>query len=311
MKFTKESLLSNIKLGDRRALARSLTHIENDSPTGKFLVNELFSKMGDAQIIGITGAPGSGKSSLVDRLIGEYRAKELSVAVLALDPSSPFSGGAILGDRIRMLQYTQDPDVFIRSMASRGKLGGLSVATFNSILLLDASGFDRIIIETVGAGQSEVEIAKNCDTTMVVTVSGMGDDIQLIKAGIMEIADIFIVNKSDKSGAEEFGSQMRHIIDPAEWTIPVCLTSATENTGIGELIIKIDEHWQYLISSEKLSQSRKNRIRYELGERVTQSLSKQLNNLEMEEVIDKLLESKISIENAITSLIHDLTNNHS
>ncbi len=288
-------------------MARALTHVENDSSTGKFLVNELFSKMGDAQIIGITGAPGSGKSSLVDRLIGEYRSKDLSVAVLALDPSSPFSGGAILGDRIRMLQYTQDPDVFVRSMASRGKLGGLSVATFSSILLLDASGFDRIIIETVGAGQSEVEIAKNCDTTMVVTVSGMGDDIQLIKAGIMEIADIFIVNKSDKSGAEEFGSQMRHMIDPAEWTIPVCLTSATENTGISELITKIDDHWLYLKSSKKLSQSRKNRIRYELGQRVTQSLTKQLNNIEMEDIIDKLLESKISIENAIALLIHDLT----
>lgn len=311
MKFTKVSLLANIKLGDRRALARALTHVENDSPTGIFLVNELFSKMGKAQIIGITGAPGSGKSSLADRLIGEYRSNNLSVAVLALDPSSPFSGGAILGDRIRMLQYTQDPHVFIRSMASRGKLGGLSVATFNSVLILDVYGFDRIIIETVGAGQSEVEIAKNCDTTMVVTVSGMGDDIQLIKAGIMEIADIFIVNKSDKIGAEEYGAQMRHLIDPADWTIPVCLTSATENTGISELVAKIDDHWRYINSSNSLSLSRRNRIRYELGQRITHSLTNQLINLEMEDILDKLGEGTISIEKAVAQLIHELTINHS
>lgn len=267
--------------------------------------------MGKAQIIGITGAPGSGKSSLADRLIGEYRSNNLSVAVLALDPSSPFSGGAILGDRIRMLQYTQDPHVFIRSMASRGKLGGLSVATFNSVLILDVYGFDRIIIETVGAGQSEVEIAKNCDTTMVVTVSGMGDDIQLIKAGIMEIADIFIVNKSDKIGAEEYGAQMRHLIDPADWTIPVCLTSATENTGISELVAKIDDHWRYINSSNSLSLSRRNRIRYELGQRITHSLTNQLINLEMEDILDKLAEGTISIEKAVAQLIHELTINHS
>lgn len=311
MKFTKESLLSNIISGDHRALARALTHVENDSPTGKFLVNELFSKMGRAHIIGITGAPGSGKSSLVDRLIGEYRSKDLSVAVLALDPSSPFSGGAILGDRIRMLQYTQDPEVFIRSMASRGKLGGLSIATFNSVLILDVAGFDRIIIETVGTGQSEVEIAKNCDTTLVVTVPGMGDDIQLIKAGIMEIADIFLVNKSDKSGADEFAAQMRHLIDSDDWTIPVCLTSATQNMGISDLIDRVDEHWQYLNSSNKLSEARKNRIRYELSQRITHSLTNQLKNIELEEIMDKLLSGAISIDNAVSTLIHELSNNHS
>ena len=156
-----------------------------------------------------------------------------------------------------------------------------------------------------------VEIAKNCDTTLVVTVSGMGDDIQLIKAGIMEIADIFIINKSDKAGAEQFGAQMSHIIDQDDWTIPVCLTSATENTGISDLTAKIDEHWQYINSNNSLSVARRNRIRYELGQRIKQSLSHQLKNIEMEEIIDKLLTGAISIENAVSTLIHELSDNHS
>ncbi len=197
------ALAEKILAGDPRSLARAATAIENRSPDAESLLKELFPRTGRASIIGITGAPGAGKSTLTDRLVHELRREDKSVGVLAVDPTSPYSGGAILGDRIRMLSHHADPGVFIRSMATRGHLGGLAAATTDMALLLDAAGKDFVLIETVGVGQDEVEIAKLADVTVVVLVPGMGDDVQAIKAGIMEIADVFVINKADQSGGAD------------------------------------------------------------------------------------------------------------
>jgi LAO/AO transport system kinase len=232
-----------ILAGDPRALARAATSIENRSHRAEPLLKELFPHTGKATVVGITGSPGVGKSTLVDRLVHELRRENKQVGVIAVDPTSPYTGGAILGDRIRMLTHHADPGVFIRSMATRGWLGGLAAATTDMAVLLDAAGKEVVLIETVGVGQDEVEIAKLADVTVVVLVPGMGDDVQAIKAGIMEIADVFVINKSDQPGADRLEHEIKAIQSLSTrkdgWVPPVARTVAPDGQGIAETLAAV------------------------------------------------------------------------
>jgi len=230
------ALASSIATQSPRALARAATQIENRTPEARALLRELFPRTGRALVVGITGAPGAGKSTLAGALITEWRARDKRVGVLAVDPTSPFTGGAILGDRIRMMQHHADPGVFIRSMATRGRLGGLAAATSDLTLLCDAAGFDVVLVETVGVGQDEIDVARLAGITVVVLVPGMGDSIQAIKAGILEIADLFAINKSDREGAAQLEQEL-HAEAPA---IPILRTVALEGQGVPELLDAIE-----------------------------------------------------------------------
>ncbi len=236
-------LAARILAGDLRALARAATAIENRSAEAETLLKELFPYTGKAVVMGITGAPGAGKSTLTDRLVHELRREGQGVGVLAVDPTSPYTGGAILGDRIRMLSHHADSGVFIRSMATRGHLGGLAAATTDMALLLDAAGKQVVLVETVGVGQDEVEIAKLADVTVVVLVPGMGDDVQAIKAGIMEIADVFVINKSDQEGADRLEREILALQSLSTrsdgWVPPIVRTVATESQGISETLAAV------------------------------------------------------------------------
>ena len=234
------SLVERVLAGSTRAVARAISLIEDAAPQAAAMVGQLHPHTGRGYLLGVTGPPGAGKSTLVDRLIAESRRAQRKVGVLAVDPTSPFTGGAILGDRVRMQAHAEDTGVFIRSMATRGHLGGLSRATGDAALVLDAAGFDDILIETVGVGQDEVEIVRTADLTIVVLVPGAGDEVQALKAGIMEIADIFVLNKADRDGADRAVSQVQAMLALADagggWTAPVLKTEATTGAGIGELV---------------------------------------------------------------------------
>lgn len=235
---------------DFRALAKLITKIENDRHGSEDILRELYKENSETIVIGITGPPGAGKSSLTDRLIKEYRSLGKTVGIVAVDPSSPFTGGAILGDRIRMCDHATDPGVFIRSMGSRGSLGGLAPATIDVLNLMKSAGFDVLIVETVGVGQSEIDVMSIADTVLLVLVPGMGDDVQALKAGIMEIADIFVINKADKDGKERLAAELNMIINlnrhRLEWEPPVVETIATENAGTTELMEKIRSRGKWL-----------------------------------------------------------------
>ncbi len=259
--------------GDRRALARLITIVENRGPEARAIMKEVYRHTGKAHLIGITGSPGVGKSTLVDALTAELRKAGKTVGIIAVDPTSPFTGGAILGDRIRMQGVGLDEGVFIRSLATRGHLGGLSRATSDVIRLMDAFGKDIVIIETVGAGQAEVEIVKLAQTTIVVTVPGLGDDVQAIKAGILEIGDLFVVNKADHEGADRAVNELELMLslDPEQggWRPPIVRTIARDGTGLPELAEKVGAHLDHLRESGRLAEKNQATSQSELREIVT------------------------------------------
>jgi len=254
--MTLSEMTERLFRGEPRAVARAISTVENSLSDSSELMKAVFPQTGRAVVIGITGAPGAGKSSLVDKLAMYYKDRGDRVGIIAVDPSSPFSGGAILGDRIRMSALGVDKNIFIRSMATRGNLGGLSRATVDAVAILDAAGFDKVIVETVGVGQDEVEIVKTADVSVVVLVPGMGDDIQAIKAGIMEIGDVFVINKSDREGVIRTEKELQALLElahrPDMWNPPIVKTVATENKGIEDLSSAIESYYEFQRDGDNL-----------------------------------------------------------
>ncbi len=289
-------VMDRLLQGDRRALARAISQVENGSPEARDILRRLYGYTGRAHIIGITGAPGSGKSTLVNALAREYRARGITVGVIAVDPSSPFTGGALLGDRVRMRDLAGDPGVFIRSMASRGHLGGLARTTAEVVLVLDAAGFQRILVETIGVGQAEVDIARTAHTTVVVQAPGMGDEVQAIKAGILEIADVLVINKADREGVEQAEAALRMMLDTGEaasyqghrqppvreqvppqgWTPPIIRTISTRREGAVALMDAIERHAAYLRESGRWREREHLRAAFGLQELLREALMARL-----------------------------------
>ncbi len=325
------SLTDSVLKGDRLALARLLTQVENFTLDGRLALDELFPYTGKAHLIGITGAPGTGKSSLVNRLALHFRGQQKRVAIAAVDPSSPFTGGAVLGDRVRMKDLSGDSGVFIRSMASRGSLGGLAQTTAGLVQVFDAAGYEIVIIETVGAGQGEVDIARLAHTTLVVEAPGLGDDIQAIKAGILEIADILVVNKADRPGVENTEKALKSMLELAHpsqrvyahhgktmtaalpdnadkemWIPPVVKTISTDGTGISELGEQIAKHAQYLRTSGDWAAREHARLASEVETMLQQTLVDQfyaqVSETRYNEVLQQVFERSLSPWEAVSLL---------
>jgi LAO/AO transport system kinase len=305
-------LLEKLFTGNPRAVARAITKVESGADDASAIMKEVFQHTGKAVVIGITGSPGAGKSSLVDKLATFYIEKNERVGIIAVDPSSPFSGGAILGDRIRMSTLGLHKNVFIRSMATRGNLGGLSRATVDAVSILDAAGFDKIIVETVGVGQDEVEIVKTADVSVVVLVPGMGDDIQAIKAGIMEIGDVFVINKSDREGVLRTEKELENLLTlamrPDFWNPPIIKTIATENKGIEDLSVAIAGYYDFQSKGEQSLERREQIAKWRLLELLREKLlSDFINNNMTAEKLDKLAleiaERKINPYSAVEELL--------
>ena len=261
-----DNLAERVHAGDARALARVISMIENGDSRVRSVVKELRPSSAGARVIGLTGAPGAGKSTVTSALVKAFRARDTRVAVLAVDPTSPFSGGALLGDRVRMQDHAIDPGVFIRSMGSRGQLGGLAAATPQAIRVLDAAGYPVILVETVGVGQAEVEIASAADTTVVLVVPGMGDSIQAAKAGVLEVADVLVVNKADRPDTQATVRDLRSMVAlaTADWKPPIVTTVATAGEGVDELVRQLDRHRSWLESSGERERRRLARARDEV-----------------------------------------------
>ena len=263
-----EDLLNHSRL----ALAKGITAVENEYDNAVEIMTKIYPHTGNAYVIGITGPPGAGKSTMTDGIAKEYRKRGKTVGIVAIDPTSPYSGGAILGDRIRMMDLMGDDGIFIRSMATRGSLGGLSQKAGDAVKLMDAFGMDVIIVETVGVGQSEVDIVKTADTTMVVVIPGMGDDIQAIKAGILEIGDLITINKADREGTDKLNIEMEMMLElnpeHVQWRPPINRTIASRGEGIEEVVNSIEEHHKYLVDSGKLADIRKKRIKSEVTDMI-------------------------------------------
>jgi LAO/AO transport system kinase len=298
-----DDLVAEVLQGSVRAMARLITLIENEDSRALYLMAAVYPYTGKAYVLGITGSPGTGKSTLTDKITSVLREREQTVGVIAVDPSSPFTGGALLGDRIRMQRSSGDAEVFIRSMATRGNLGGLARTTADIVKIMDAFGKDWVIVETVGVGQDEVEIAKTADTTIVVLAPGLGDTIQSMKAGVMEIADLYVVNKADRSGADELLSEVNvrveqdsQIKKPA-WQAPVIKTIAVENQGIEPLVEAIEKHRGFLRQSGKLRKNRREKTRQEtldlLKDEISRNvLEKVLGNGRFDDLIDEIVAHK-------------------
>ena len=333
---TVSGLTEALLAGDRRALARVISHIENNTELARPLLAALYPKSGRAHVIGVTGSPGTGKSTLVNAIAQIYRGRELSVGIIAIDPTSPFSGGALLGDRVRMRDLAGDPGVFIRSMATRGSLGGLAQATADVIMILDAAGFDRIIVETVGVGQSEVEIASAAYTTVVVEAPGLGDEVQAIKAGVLEIADIFAVNKADREGVERTVMALRMMLslgvpdrfqvmhhgrmlpveipqarrDASAWTPPIIKTVATSGQGATELVEAIENHRLYLEQSGgRLLRDRlraATELRMILRDYLLERTLAQIPHNKLQQTIEDVASRKIDPYSAVRHLVNEV-----
>ncbi len=297
------SAAEKVIAGDVRTVARLIRDIDDKVPEVRQVLKELYAHTGRAYVIGITGAPGVGKSTLVDQMLSHLRRKKRTVGVLAVDPTSPFSGGAILGDRIRMQRHSLDEGVFIRSMATRGHFGGLTQSTRSAIDVLDAMGKDYVIVETVGVGQDEVDIVKSAQTTVIVVIPGMGDDIQAIKAGILEVGDIFVINKADREGADKTASELRQMIDMShkkheegKWKPPILKVEAVFDKGVAELLEEIEKHRQYLTESSPGVALEKRRAR------VVEELAEMIKNRLFQEVVDRLTESG-DFDRAVDSIV--------
>ena len=295
-----DDLIERMLQGDRRATARLITLVENDEAKAREIIRRIYPHTGNAYIVGITGPPGAGKSTLLDKLIRVAREEGKVVGVIAIDPTSPFTGGALLGDRIRMQRHSTDPGVFIRSMATRGSLGGLAKATNDAIKVLDAYGCDVIFVETVGVGQIEIDIVKTADTVVLVTVPGLGDDVQAIKAGLMEIADVFVINKADKEGADATYFELNLMLDLEKerwekrgWRPPIVETVATTMRGIRELWAAVKEHHEFLERSGEIERKRKFRAEEEVktivSGRIARAISERLDEEEVAALIEKIV----------------------
>ena len=271
-----DAFVDRILAGDRRAIARAISAVENRDPTAVPLLHELFPRTGRARVVGLTGSPGAGKSTLVEKLAAKYRRRGERVGILAVDPTSPFSGGAILGDRVRMQSLASDPGVYIRSMATRGQLGGLAPTTQDAVTILDAAGCEVVLIETVGVGQDEVEVARLADATVLLLVPGLGDDIQTFKAGVMEIADLYVINKADRPGGgrveQEVAAMLSLATRPDGWRPPIVKTVATTGQGIAELVQALDQFYAFSEKSEVKEQRRKEHWRSRLLDLLRQTL---------------------------------------
>ncbi|MHA2346750.1 MAG: methylmalonyl Co-A mutase-associated GTPase MeaB [Candidatus Hodarchaeales archaeon] len=319
-----EELIERVLQGNRRAIAKAITLVENHPTDCEVFIQKIFPNTGNSHVIGITGPPGSGKSSLVNNLAKEYRKLNKRIGIIAVDPTSPFSGGALLGDRIRMDELSSDPNVFIRSMGSRGNLGGLSRATMDAIRVLDAAQFDIIIVETVGAGQGEVEIVRTAHTTIVIGIPGTGDAVQAIKAGILEIADIYVVNKKDRPGADEIARELKLLLslDPdfgkeGQWKVPVLLTSNVQPiSGIDTLATTILDHQEFLHNPENESlvlelekKRRKNEINEILKVEIFENLlTSIIGKQEWDKLLLNVIEKKIDPYSAARSILDPLFN---
>ena len=314
---TAMEIIKRLLTGDRRAIARLITIIENDGAKAQKALAALYPHTGRAHIVGVTGAPGTGKSTLVNELAKVYRRRDRTVGIIAVDPSSPFSGGAFLGDRIRMRDLSGDAGIFIRSMATRGSLGGLARATADAVKVLDAAGYQTILVETVGAGQSEVDIAKAAHTTIVVKAPGLGDEIQAFKAGITEIADIFVVNKADREGADRAVMALQMILDlghrshlssqAPRWRPPICKTIAIRGEGIGAVVEAIEEHAAHLRESGNLQQRERERIEGELRSIITEEMERsffeRLDEAQFDSLVDSIIRRELDPYSAAVLLL--------
>jgi len=304
-------IVEQVLKGDKRAAGKLISMIEDDDPGATEALAAIYPHTGKAHIVGFTGPPGVGKSSLINRLIREFRVRDRKVGVVAVDPTSPFTGGAVLGDRIRMSDTGTDPGVFIRSMATRGHTGGLGLATFDAVKVLDASGIDLVFVETVGAGQSEIEIASRAHTTVVVQMPQSGDAVQALKAGILEIGDLYVVNKTDLGGADAMSSNLDFMLEERQgWRPLVIQTSALEGTGIKELADAINKHYRYLKGGAGWRRKESDRARKELYESMrrllAESFADETEGITLEDTVGAIVARKTDARAAAKKLLRDL-----